>query len=694
MIEQVLSSLNRGTLSLIVAAVLLGGCASTQPASAPQDTPQAQAATATTTVAAQPDSQRVMPYPVTPPPSYQTAVKNGTRTKGGAPGPDYWQQFSTYRLKAKLDTENRRLEGQGTIVYHNSSPDTLNELFMELALNHHLEGTIRNESAEVTGGMEIEQLAVNGTQLRDLDNTESDNGQGQDEQPGYYIDASRMMIFPDEPLAPGDSTTLEVQWGFDVPSQGASGRMGYDDDNLFFMGYWYPRMSVYDDVNGWYTDPFLGRAEFYDGYGNYDLQLTVPAQWVVNSTGTLQNRAEVLAPAVLERLQQAEQSDEVIHVVTKDDFGKATRKGKDGWLTWHFTAHNVRDVAFSATSESMWDAVRTAVGDRDGDGQTDYIRADALYRDLAPLWVDAAKYVQQSINFLSRYTAFPYPWPHMTSVEGSGIIGGGMEYPMMTVIGPYNDANTEALYYVTAHELAHMWVPMIVGTNERRYSWMDEGTTTFNENQARMEKYPGSHAIQHEQRSYMTIAGSEMEGPMMRWSDYQYNGYAFGIASYSKPASVLVALRGVLGKQTFNKAYHEYIKRWAYKHPYPWDMFRTFEDVSGRDLGWFWRSWYYETWTLDQAVQSVEPTDGGTRIVIADKGKIPMPVNLTITMDNGKVMHRTISVDTWLEGHTHASLMLNEPGNVQRVEIDAEMQFPDINRNNNLWKKPASSQSR
>jgi aminopeptidase N len=276
----------------------------------------------------------------------------------------------------------------------------------------------------------------------------------------------------------------------------------------------------------------------------------------------------------------------------------------------------------------------------------------------------------------------------MTSVEGGGIIGGGMEFPMMTIIGSYRGQAAQSLYAVIAHELAHMWVPMQISTNERRYAWIDEGTTTFNENQAKKTYYPdgGNFDIQS-MRSYLRITNTDLEGPIMRWSDHHYNSYAYGIASYPKPATLLVALRQMLGEETFNRAYRTFLDRWQYKHPYPWDLFNTFEDVTGRDLDWFWRTWYYETWTLDQAVSKVNSTENGSRIVIEDYGQAPMPTTIEITMADGSTFRRTIPVERWLRGATTATVTINKSGEVTKVIIDPDSHYPDTNRRNNTWTK-------
>jgi aminopeptidase N len=261
-----------------------------------------------------------------------------------------------------------------------------------------------------------------------------------------------------------------------------------------------------------------------------------------------------------------------------------------------------------------------------------------------------------------------------------------MEFPMMTIIGDYNGRTDTSLYAVTAHELAHMWVPMIVGSNERHYSWIDEGTTTFNENDARADFFTGSTAIRTDRQRYLQAARAEIVEPIMRWSNFHPSGTSFGIASYLKPATLLVALRGLLGEDTFNEAFHQFIDAWAYKHPYPSDLFNTFEAVSGRNLDWFWHSWYYEAWTLDHAVADVTPLEGGSATVtIHDYGKAFMPVRLTVTRADGSTSQHTVPVSVWLEGRTETTLDLPAGPAIERIEIDADRVFPDIDRSNNAW---------
>ena len=670
-----LLSLKNVVLPLVFAAYLFVGCTGTQ-----QTTEEPQATTQEKGIQKPSELNRLVANPINEeiPNAFFNAVENDTRTMSGEPGKNYWTQWANYDIDVELLPADTLVKGSATITYYNNSPDTLNALYMELAQNLHAKGATRSSPQEVTGGFNLHNVGLNGEQLNRM--------QSRRDPSGYGVNGTLLVIRPQNAVAPGDSAQIEVAWDFKVPQRGASGRMGYSKDNLFYIAYWYPKMSVYDDVVGWMTDQFTGTAEFYHGFADYNVDITVPDQWMVGSTGRLTNGKDVLSKDIYKRLDKAHNSDTVMSVVTEDDFGSVTKSPDNGTLTWNFNAQKVRDFAFSVTKESKWDATRASVGDLDGDGEDEYSNINAIYRSSAPKWKDGAKFTKHAITYLSEQTDLKYPWPHMTSVEGGGIIGGGMEFPMITIIGDYNNQSSQALYAVIAHELAHMWIPMIVSTNERHYAWMDEGTTTYNENQAKKTYYPnGPDYDLNDINSYLQIANTDAEGPIMRWSNHHYNGFAYGVASYPKPASMLVSLRNLLGEETFNKALHEFIDRWKYKHPYPWDMFNTFEDVAGRDLDWFWRAWYYETWSLDQSVGSVSSQNGTTRIVIEDHGQAPMPASVEITKSDGSTIIRNIPVDTWLEGATQAVITVD--GEVTNVVIDPEKNYPDTNRQNNSWQK-------
>lgn len=625
---------------------------------------------------------RPLPTAVTPPPGFQRAVQRGTRTATGAPGPRYWQQWSDYRISATLDAAQKRLTGTAQITYRNRSPDTLSSVYLHLYTNYSQPGGRRNDPTGDAAEVTLTRVAVNGQPLGEAATRGAT---------GYSVDGTILRIRLPRPLLPGASLPLDIGWSNPIP-RNADERTGWDADNLFLVAYFYPQMAVYDDVSGWNLDPYLGQAEFYMGYASYDVTIDAPEGWVVAGTGELQNPEEVLPAEVLRRLAQARASDQVVHVLTAADFGpgRATRDVPGDRLRWHFRADSVRDFTFSATRESLWDAVRAPVGDRNADGRPDHTLVEALYRAGAPGWGTAAEAGRHSVDFISRFTGLPYPWPHMTLVEGNRVIGGGMEYPMMSLIG--GTRSDTSLYSVTVHEIAHMWVPMIVGAHETRYGWMDEGMTNFTEANAVRVRFPGGEdPLRENQDTYLAVARAGGEGEMMRWSDFHYSSAAYVVASYYKPTSVLFALRSLLGEEMFQRGYQAFLHRWAYRHPMPWDFFNAMEAAAGRDLDWFWSSWFYTTWTLDQAVGSVAADAGGTTVTVRDLGMVPMPARVRVTRENGETTDREVPVETWLSGARTATVRFPSGSPVVRVEIDPAGAFPDVDRANNLWTRQAPS---
>ena len=623
-------------------------------------------------------AERPIPWPVEPPPEFQRAIERGTRTARGEPGPAYWVQWADYTLTARVDPAARRLEGEGRIVYHNRSPDALGRLELQLIQNLHAPGSVRSEPVEVTEGVELSRVTLDGGDVPLVSGPVTT-------APRARVSGTRLTIVPAESIPPGATATLELAWSFAIPQQGAGARMGWSRDDFLFLAYWYPQMAVYDDVVGWQTDPFTGNAEFYADHGSYDVTVEAPPGWLVRATGEQTNPEATLHQRARDLLRVAMRRDTIVRVASASSPATLLAPGP---LRWRFVADSVRDVAFSVTRDANWDATRTPVGDRDGDGVVEHARIEAVWRDSAPRWARAAEYARHAIRFLSEFTATPYPWPHMTAVEGGGIIGGGMEYPMMTLIGDYNARGDSALYYVTAHELAHMWVPMIVSNDERRAAWMDEGTTSFHENQARKDFFPGLDHDLPDQSEYLETARTGHEGEVLRWSDFHESPRAYSTASYPKPATLLAALRAILGEETFFRAWHAFFDRWAYRHPYPWDLWNTFEDAAGRDLDWFWRPWYLETWTMDQAVAGVRLEEGRSVVVVEDRGLAPVPVHLTVQTAGAvgvAAASRTLVVgpETWLAGRRRLEVPVE--GRVVRVEIDAALDFPDIDRSNNVW---------
>ena len=628
-------------------------------------------------------SERPRPYPLRESKAFARAVERGTRTRTGRPGPKYWTNYARYELQARLDPATRRLEGRGTIRYDNRSPDTLRLLRVRLYDNLFQPGEERVEPVPTTEGVALTSVQVDGQPLvRRAD----------DSAVGYSIEGTYAYLRLGRPLAPGGSTRLDVAWSLTIPPDGAP--RGGTDGEVFFVSYWYPQVGVYDDVNGWQDDQYLGRAEFYMGYADYDVSITVPAGWLVASTGTLANAADVLTPQTRARLDSARHGDRVVHVVSDNDRvpGRSTLTGRAdgataGQVTWRFTAANVRDFDWGTSDQWLWDATRAIAADSAQLGKGgDTVAINTFYRPSRRAWAwdRSAEYARHSIEFLSRYL-WPYPWPQATAADGV-VRCSGMEYPMITCIGGQRD--TLGLYSVTVHELAHMWFPMQVGSNETRYGWQDEGLTRFNQAQGMREFFHGYDLVSIVRDQYLDLARAEGEVELMRAGDLYPDGFTYQRATYQKMASNLRALRGLLGDSLFLAAYREYGKRWLFKHPQPDDFFNTFEDVSGRDLDWFWRTWWFETWTLDHAVAGVREGKDGAEITVEDRGLAPMPARLAVTHADGRVERLEIPVDAWLGGARRQVVRASRGAAVTRVELDPEHLFPDIDRTNDLWSAP------
>ncbi len=647
-------------LVALAAALALSSCA-------PATTPPLTATPEAAAEALWPSQlKRPIPYPVTESPQFRNAVANGTRTETGAPGRDYWTNFAQYHMRATLDPATGVLTGHSRVVYDNRSPDALGIVKVHLRQNIYAPGNVRDRTVGLTGGMKLTRVVYDGHEM---------------DVPDAEPPSTVMTIALPDSIPSLGSATFEFDWQFKVPHT-PNFRMGTDGE-VYFLGYWYPQIAVYDDVNGWVADPYLGDGEFYMDYADYDVAITVPAGWLVGATGTLQDPA-VLSQRTQQRLAAARTDTGVVHVVPADERGHATAQDT-GLVTWHFQAKNTRDFAWGTSDKYVWDATHAVVGDRNGDGRPDTAMIYTFYRPDRAVWQNSAAFARNAIEAHSAYV-FPYPYPQMTGMEG--VIGGGMEYPMIALMGAGGD-NPERFYGLIAHEYGHMWFPMVVGSNEKRYTWMDEGLTSFIEAQAAHKRWGQPLGINP---AYLRIAGTGREVELMRHGDrYPIGSLARVVAGYSKPESVLHMLRALLGDSVFHRAFRQYANEWQYKHPMPYDLFNTFENVAGRKLDWFWTPWFYTTWTLDQAVARVEPSGDSVAITVRDRGFVPMPVRLAVTRADGSVERLEIPVDVWLADRTSTTVEVVGKPEVVRVEIDPEKDFADVDRSNNVWERKAES---
>jgi hypothetical protein len=487
-----------------------------------------------------------------------------------------------------------------------------------------------------------------------------------------------MKIDLAEPLAPGKAATFDIAWHFLIPEHGAD-RMGRDGP-LYELAQWYPRMNVYDDLRGWNTEPYLGQGEFYLEYGDYTVDVTVPAGYIVASTGTLLNPREVLTPTEISRLAQASKSATPVNIVTLAEIQSgAARPKSTGTLTWKFAAKNVRDVAWAGSPEYLWDA-----------SGWNGMLAQAYYRPSAvDPWKDAADQTRMSLEeYSTRW--FKYPWPQMSAVEGPI---SGMEYPMLVMEAKSDDKYD--LYNVVTHEIGHNWFPMLVGSNERVYMWQDEGFNTFINTFSEARRYPEKG--DQMQRALQERQG--VEGAMKAGVDKpidvapdRIDPRLLGLAAYVKPSVGLQLLRQeIMGPEAFDDAFRTYIERWAYKHPSPEDFYRTMEDAGGKRLDWFWREWFKENPHFDQAIDTVvtqnAPTGGQVvTVVYGNRARGVLPIHARFTYSDGSVENYDYPAEVWSTNTTHYMRRYNVNGKtLARIELDPDKRLVDVDRTNNVW---------
>ncbi len=595
---------------------------------------------------------------------FRHAIENGTRVETGHPGNSYWQQWARYDISAQLDPPSGILSGSESIWYFNRSPDSLDEVFLHLRPNLFSPKSERNTNAPTSGGVTLGDVAVNGLVVF------------------ADVEGTILRLPLDVELRSGDSVFLELEWSYPVPPNAP--RSGFDGE-VYFLAYWYPQMAVYDDLAGWNIDQYLGNAEFYMGYGDYRYEVTVPAGYLVGATGELTNSSEVLTDRAMERLAGAREKRQTVNVVSPAEQGPggSTRRGEDGTLTWRYEARNVRDVTWSTSDSFVWDATHAVVGDIEGDGIPDTTAIHSFYRAESTGWLESARFSQASIELLSEYL-WPYPYEHMTAVEGPSSCG-GMEYPMMTCIGTGAFNTPESMYNVTEHEIGHMWFPMQVGSNEKAHAWMDEGLTQFNEIPGMEDMFPNSDVRAQNRNIYLSIVNAGMEEPLMVHGDRYESDFGYGVASYFKPANAFVALNKMLGDELFLEALREFGRRWVGKHPAPWDLWNTFDDVTGRDLGWFWRSWFFETWALDQAIGSVEENGAELVVTLTNLGEMVMPAYLSVEYADGTRQEFVAAVDGWLDDELEVVVTVPRGSDVVSMELDIDVAFPDTDRSNQSW---------
>jgi hypothetical protein len=536
---------------------------------------------------------------------------NEYRTASGAPGPKYWQQRADYNIKCELDEKNLRLTGSETVTYYNNSPDVLSYLWFQLDENEH--SSEKNANYQTSSSMPRQATTQSLMGMADEKNEFGHNITKLTDATGkplkYVINKTMMRVDLPTPLKPGQKYVLNIDWNYKISDRMAQGgRGGYeffpeDGNHLFTMAQWFPRLCVYSDFQGWQNQQFTGRGEFALTFGNYKVQMTVPADHIVGATGECQNYAQTLTAAQLARWTKAQTSKEPVEVVTLAE-AQANEKDKSTTKkTWIYSANNVRDFAWTSSRKFVWDAMPTVVEGKKIMAMSYYGKeAYGLYRPFS------TKAVAHTIQSYSKFT-IPYPYPVAISVEANN----GMEYPMICFNygrtekdGTYSEATKYGMLGVIIHEVGHNFFPMIVNSDERQWTWMDEGLNTFVEyltEELYDNKFPSRRGPAFAITDYMKLPKDQLE-PIMTNSE---NIIGFGPNAYAKPATGLNILREtIMGRELFDYAFKEYARRWAFKHPTPADLFRTMEDASAEDLDWFWRGWFYSTDVTDISLDSVK----------------------------------------------------------------------------------------
>jgi hypothetical protein len=611
-------------------------------------------------------------------PLFYPSAGNLYRSAGGQPGPAYWQNRADYKITSSLDTTEKVLKGTVVITYKNNSPDAMNFVWLQLDQNIYREDGRGEATSLVTGGRWANRAFTKGDEVNSVDILMN----GVTTKAKYKVSDTRMQIWLPKTLSAKSGTVqFKINYSFSIPQYGTDrmGRLNTKNGWIYEVAQWYPRMCVYDDVLGWNTLPYLGAGEFYLEYGDIDYSITAPSDLIVVGSGSLQNPTEVLTPKVLARLAQAKASDKTVTLVGADELSGTSYHPAKSTLTWHFLCSNTRDVAWGASKAFIWDAARINLPSG----------KKALAQSVYPIesasdsaWKRSTEFVKGAIELYSKEW-FEFTYPSATNVAG---VVGGMEYPGIVFCGYRSRGG--GLWGVTNHEFGHNWFPMIVGSNERKYPWMDEGFNTFiNGVDTKVfnkgEFYDKDDIQKMAPYMFKKDADNIMTIPEVTQQNF------LGIAAYEKPSAGLDILRyHILGEERFDSAFRTYVARWAFKHPTPWDFFRTMENVSGEDLSFFWRGWFMTNSKLDQGVTAIKYVDNdtakGALITLVNNEQMVLPVSLVIDQNNGKTDSVTLPAEIWQRGGKW-TFHYPSTSKIKKVTIDPNHDYPDINPSNNVY---------
>jgi hypothetical protein len=606
-------------------------------------------------------------------PQFFTDNGNEMRNGNGAPGPKYWQNRADYTIHSALLEKDTMVKSDVRINYTNNSPDTLNYLWLQLDQN-----LFKSDSRGAAITLAGDRFDSNGFKGGYTIGKISVVYGGKTYAITPYIADTRMQIrLPFAVKHQGDKITINIEYSFAIPEHGADrmGRLSTPNGVIYQLAQWFPRMCVFDDLNGWNTLPYLGNGEFYCEYGDIDYYITAPSDMIVAGSGDLKNPEQVLTSTEIKRLATAAKSDSTVSIITKSELKSLGRKST-GTLTWHYKMNNTRDVAWAASRAFLWDAARVNLpSGKKGMAMAVY-PVESVGREH---YSRAVEYLKFSMEFYSK-TYFEYPYHNAFVVAGVAL---GMEYPGI-VFCSHKIVNDD-LFRDVAHEIGHNWFPMIVGSDERRYGWMDEGFNTFINGYVWKNFNNGEYAEKKNPALGLAKGMQKEHDPLMIAPDANDDGGMF----YYKTALALNILRNVvLEPDRFDYAFKTYINRWAYKHPQPYDFFRTMNDAAGEDLNWFWKEWFYTTWNIDQAVTDVKYVKNdpglGALITVENLREMALPVVAKITQENGKAQTIKLPVEIWQHGAKWV-FRYNSTSKIKQVVLDPDNRLPDTDRSNNTY---------
>ncbi|MEO6168077.1 MAG: M1 family metallopeptidase [Chitinophagales bacterium] len=596
------------------------------------------------------------------------AYQSGTRSTDGKPGHTYWQNRGDYTMKISFDPETRILSGSETIVYYNNSPDTLNKIVIRLFPDFYKKEFLRNypvDEKDESDGVTIESLSIGSENLEVIDNP----------QVNFY--GTNMTVIPKIGLLPGTKTSLQISWHY-VVNKGSHVRTGEVDATTFFLAYTFPRIAVYDDIDGWDQWDYIGVQEFYNDFGNFDAEITVPKGYVVWATGELQNAKSVFDPRIYERYQAALTSEKIIKIIDSADYKEALVTDNTPHLKWRFSAREVTDFAFALSNHYLWEGSSVIADPSTGRR----VFVDAAYNKSAVDFFEVADVARKSVEIMNtKYPAVPFPFPHITIFNGLD----QMEYPMMV-----NDNSSETrkdMVQLTTHEISHSYFPFYMGINETKYAWMDEGWATISESViSPMLGEPEDDGI-YMRSTYEAIAGTDQEVPMIT-NTQLVTGTTYLTNAYGKPGIFLWMLQDLLGDEMFFKALHEFMDRWHGKHPIPYDFFNTFNNASGQNLNWFFDPWFFETAYPDLGIKEAIAEKGKKasantwKITISRKGDVPVPVHLEFILENDSIIESLVTAGVWKKGSKEYTVSQTLPGKLISIRLGNEF-IPDVDHTDN-----------